>query len=247
MKLKLAQVEKKIGHTFNDQDTLREALTHSSHSYEEQGRDGRDNEVLEFLGDSVIGLAAADFLQSSYPGMSEGELSKFKALVTSTACLASFAEKIKLDKALLLGRGEEKSGGRKKKTLLAGVFEAVVGAIYRDGGYEPARSFVKPFLEAALKKLKSQPCLINNYKSALQESLQKDDLPAPVYRTVAAAGPHHQRVFLVEVSCADGKTARAKGGSIKDAEQKAAQKALKGRLGRKMRSLPGEMFWLKKE
>jgi ribonuclease-3 len=247
MKIKLAQVEKKIGHTFNDRDTLREALTHSSYSYEKEGQGGRNNEVLEFLGDSVIGLAAADFLQSSYPEMREGELSKFKAMLTSTACLASFAEKLKLDKALLLGRGEEKSGGRKKKTLLAGVFEAVAGGIYRDSGYDPARRFVKPFLEAALKKLKSQACLINNYKSALQESLQKDDLPAPVYRTVAATGPHHRRVFLVEVSCADGRTARAKGGSIKDAEQKAAQKALKKRLGRKMRSLPGEMFWLKKE
>jgi len=226
MKLKLAQLEKKIGHAFRDQDLLREALSHSSYSYEKQEGALRDNEVLEFLGDSVVGLVAADFLLSSYPGLSEGELSKFKALVSSTACLASFAEKIKLDKALLLGRGEEKSGGRKKKTLLAGVFEAVVGAIYRDSGYEPAQRFVRPFLEAALKKLKSPACLVNNYKSALQESLQKDALPAPVYQTVAATGPQHRRIFLVEVCCADGRTARAKGSSIKDAEQKAAQKAL---------------------
>ncbi len=247
MKLKLAQVEKKIGRVFHGQETLREALTHSSYSYEKKGQEGRDNEVLEFLGDSVIGLVAADFLQASSPAWTEGELSKFKALVTSTACLASFAEKIKLDKALLLGRGEEKGGGRKKKTLLAGVFEAVVGAIYRDGGFEAARAFVQPFLETALKKIKTQSCLINNYKSALQESLQKDDLPAPTYRTVAASGPQHQRTFLVEVCWADGRTARAKGNSIKDAEQKAAQKALKERLGRRMRSLPGEMFWLKKD
>ncbi len=247
MKQNLSRVEKKIGHVFNNKSYLREALTHSSFAYERPGQGERDNEVLEFLGDSVIGLAAADILQAAHPGLSEGGLSKFKAMVTSTASLASFAEKIKLDKALLLGRGEEKSGGREKKTILAGVFEAVVGAIHRDAGFEQARAFVEPFMEAALKKVKSGACLINNYKSALQEILQKDNLPAPVYRTVTITGPPHQRVFLVEVLCAEGRPARAKGKSIKDAEQKAAQKALKERLGRKIRSLPGEMFWLKKD
>jgi ribonuclease-3 len=247
MKQNISKVEKKIGYVFKSKSYLRQALTHSSFAYEKPGQGEGDNEVLEFLGDSVIGLAAADLLQAAHPELSEGELSKFKAMVTSTASLATFARKIKLDKALLLGRGEEKSGGRKKITILADVFEAVAGAIYRDAGFDQARAFVGPFMEAALKKVKSGACLINNYKSALQEILQKDNLPPPLYRTVTVTGLPHQRVFVVEVLCAEGRPARAKGKSIKDAEQKAAQKALQERLGRKIRSLPGEMFWLKKD
>ena len=123
----------------------------------------------------------------------------------------------------------------------------MVGAIYRDAGFEESRNFLVPFLEEAFKKVKSGACLIDNYKSALQEILQKNNRPAPFYKTVAVTGPQHQRAFVVEVYCWDRLLARAKGNSIKDAEQKAAQKALKERLGRKMRALPGEMFWLKKD
>ncbi len=247
MKPNLSQIEKKAGHVFSRKDLLLEALTHSSYAYEKRGTSGRNNEILEFLGDSVIGLVTADTLLSLFPGHSEGELSKLKSLLTSTASLASFAEKIKLNKALLLGHGEEKSGGRKKNTLLAGVFEALAGAVYQDSGYQGARSFLRPFLDQALKKIQSGPGLVNNYKSALQEWLQKGSRPAPEYRTISSDGPQHRKVFVVEVFCGDKRLARAKGGSIKDAEQKAAQKALKDRLGRKMRALPGEIFWLKKD
>lgn len=222
-------------------------MTHSSYAYEKRGASDRNNEVLEFLGDSVIGLVTAEHLQKSFPEHGEGDLSKLKSLLTSTASLASFAEKIKLDKALLLGRGEEKSGGRKKKTILAGVFEALAGAVHLDGGFESARTFLLPFFEQSLKKIQAGRGRVDNYKSALQERLQRSGCPAPVYRTVSSAGPQHRRVFFVEVFCGDRRLARAKGGSIKDAEQKAAQKALRDSLGRKMRPLPGEMFWVKKE
>lgn len=247
MKLNLPQVEKRAGYVFAGKETLLEALTHSSYAYERQGAFPRDNEVLEFLGDSVVGLVAAEHLRSAFPGHREGELSKLKSLLTSTASLASFAEKIKLDKALLLGRGEEKCGGRKKKSILAGVFEALAGAVHLDGGYQNARAFVLPFLEQALKKIQAGRGEVDNYKSALQEWLQKSGRPTPGYRTVSSRGPQHRRIFIVEVNSGDEVLARAKGESIKDAEQKAAQKALKDRLGRKMRALPGEMFWLKKD
>lgn len=247
MKFNSAQVEKRAGYVFTRKESLREALTHSSCAYETGGREIRSNEVLEFLGDSVVGLIAADHLRSAFPESNEGELTKLKSLLTSTSALASFAEKLKLDKTVLLGRGEEKCGGRQKKTILAGVFEALAGAVYLDGGLSAARDFLLPHLEQGLKKIRAGAGRVDNYKSALQELLQKHDQPPPVYRTVSATGPQHSREFTVEVLCAGKRLARAKGGSIKDAEQKAAQKALKDRLGRKMRALPGEMFWLKKD
>jgi ribonuclease-3 len=246
MKINLPQVEKRAGTTFAAKEILLEALTHSSYAYENQGGAPRDNEILEFLGDSVIGLVAAEYLRSAFPGRREGELSKLKSLLTNTASLASFAESIKLDRALLLGRGEEKSGGRKKQKILAGVFEALAGAVHVDGGYQRARAFVLPFLERAMKTIRAGQGQVDNYKSALQEWLQKNGRPAPVYRLVSSRGPQHRREFIVEVISGEETLARSKGESIKDAEQGAAQKALKNRLGRKMRALPGEMFWLKK-
>jgi ribonuclease III len=213
--MKATRLENKIGYTFKNRDLLIQALTHSSYAYENRDAQSRDNEQLEFLGDSVVGIAAAEFLFFARPDLDEGELSKIKGSVTSTVALARFSEIIRLDKAVLLGRGEERCGGRKKASILAGAFEALMGAVYLDGG----RDAVKPILDAlfkdSLKRLRTGHVEINNSKSALQEYFQKDNLPAPVYRTVTEKGPDHQKVFVVEV-CHDGRPlAKAKGSSKK--------------------------------
>ena len=199
------------------------------------------------MGDSVLGLIIADFLYSTYIESSEGELSKLKSTAASTSALSSFAKKIKLHKYILLGKGEQKSGGREKKTILAGVFEAVVAAIYLDAGLEETRNFLLPFLESLFKKIKVKDFLINNYKSALQEYLQKENMPAPAYKIITSTGPDHKKSFVVEVLSEGSSLAKAKGHSKKIAEQKAAQKALKSLLGKKMRILTSDTFFLKRK
>lgn len=247
MKMNTLQFEKKIGYKFKNKDLLLQALTHSSYAYENQQYVESDNETLEFLGDSVLGLIIADYLYSTYPDLSEGELSKLKSTAGNTISLSSFSKKIKLDKNIRLGKGEEKSGGRKKKTILAGAFEALVAAIYLDGGLKEARNFLFSLLKALFKKIKVHHFLINNYKSALQEHLQKENLPAPVYKTITTTGPDHKKLFTVEVLFENIPLAKAKGSTKKNAEQKAAQKALKNFLGKKMKVLTSDTFLLKKK
>jgi ribonuclease-3 len=244
MKTNLDRLEKRLGYAFKDRGLLEKALTHSSFAFEKPG--AKDNELLEFLGDSVVGLAVAHHFYEAYPGLAEGELSKLKSTASSTLSLSEFAHKIKLDKAMLLGKGEEKSGGRRKRTILAGVFEAVVGAIYCDGGFEPARAFIARALAASFRPIR-EDFLINNFKSALQEAFQKEGLPSPSYRTVVEKGPAHDRTFVVELSARDRVLAKAKGHSRKAAEQAAAQKALKTMLGRKMKILTSETFIVAKK
>ena len=243
--MKATRLEKKIGYTFKNRDLLIQSLTHSSHAYENRDIQSRDNEQLEFLGDSVVGIAAAEFLFFARPDLDEGELSKIKASVTSTVALARFSEIIRLDKAVLLGRGEERCGGRKKASILAGVFEALMGAVYLDGGRDAVKPILDQLFQDSLKRLRTGPVEINNSKSALQEHFQKDNLPPPVYRTLTEKGPDHQKVFVVEV-CHDGRPlAKAKGSSKKCAEQNAAQAALKKIHGRKMKTLSPGAFLIK--
>lgn len=244
MKMNLERVEKKLGYVFKDRVLFERALTHSSFAFERPGV--KDNELLEFLGDSVVGLAVAHHFFAAYPGLAEGELSKLKSTASSTLSLSDFALKLKLDRALLLGRGEEKSGGRKKRTILAGVFEAVVGAVYLDGGFEEARSFVVGVLESSFRPIREE-FLINNFKSALQEKFQKEGLASPSYRTLVEKGPDHDKTFVVEVCAGERVLARSRGGSRKAAEQDAARKALKSILGRRMKVLTRESFIVAKK
>jgi len=239
-------LEKKIGITFRDRDLLQRALTHSSFAYEQQPLSPPDNEVLEFLGDSVVGLIIADFFCSAYPDSAEGDLSKFKSAAAGTLSLSQFARKVKLDKHILLGKGEERSGGRRKKTILADAFEALAGAVYLDQGYEAARKWIHSLLRESYKKTDDRKFLINNFKSALQEHFQKESLPAPEYRTVTSIGPDHRKAFTVEVYLGPYALARAKGSSIKNAEQRAARKALQSLMGEKMKVLSSETFLVKK-
>ena len=237
-------LEKRLNYRFKDQSLFQMALTHSSHAYETQDHP-LDNERLEFLGDSVVGLIAADFFYAMYPEANEGDLSKFKSSASSTVALADYARQIKLDEVIHLGKGEEKSGGRKKSTILAGSFEALIGAIYIDGGFDAARTVYERLLEGSYAKVKKQGHEINNYKSALQEFLQKEDLPAPQYRMVTAAGPDHRKEFVVEVIVNKTVLGRAKGPSRKVAEQKAAENVLKSFFGKRIKSLTPETFLFK--
>jgi ribonuclease-3 len=238
----LDRVEKAVGRAFRDRALLLRALTHSSHAYESDPEAPEDNEVLEFLGDSVVGLVAAEFALAAFPGRNEGELSKLKASATSTLALAKLAREIKLEKAIRLGRGEERSGGRKKVSILAGAFEALTGALYLDGGFEAARDFLRPLLGASLKAVRTETQTVNNSKSALQELCQKEGLGVPAYRLVSEKGPAHDRAFTVEVRLGDEVLAKAKGPSKKNAEQAAAGKVLKARFGRRLKKLSDEAF-----
>ncbi|HOW85286.1 MAG TPA: ribonuclease III [Candidatus Aminicenantes bacterium] len=236
------RLEKAAGYSFKDRAVLEKALTHSSYAFEARAAAPGDNEQLEFLGDSVVGLVAAEFFLRAFPERSEGELSKLKASSTSTLALAQLARAVKLDRAIRLGRGEEKSGGRKKVSILAGAFEALAGAIYLDGGFDAARAFISRSLGAASKPIKSDSQTINNAKSALQEICQKAGLAAPVYRLVGEKGPAHKRTFTVEVCLGEKVLARSKGASKKAAEQAAAEKALRSFFGRKIKRLSPEAF-----
>ncbi len=242
----VSELERELRYPFRRKELLLQALTHSSFAYESAEK-SRDNELMEFLGDSVVGLIAAAFFYESYPEVTEGDLSKLKSSATSTIALAEFARQIGLDRFMRVGRGEEKSGGRKKESILAGTFEAVVGAIFLDGGYEAARDFYLHILRGSFRKIKDEDQIdINNYKSALQEFLQKEDLPAPHYKTLKSTGPDHKREFVVEVFVNKTPLAKASGPSRKAAELKAAEKALKSFFGRKIKALTQETFIFKK-
>jgi ribonuclease-3 len=245
--MKSERLEKAIGYSFKDPALLARALTHSSYAYETRPDSPEDNERLEFLGDSVIGLTTAEFCMSAFPGRNEGELSKLKASATSTLALSQLAKSVKLDKAILLGRGEEKSGGRKKISILAGSFEALAGAVFLDGGFDAARRFVRGLLQSSLRPIRSETLTVNNSKSALQEICQKAGLAAPDYRLVSEKGPAHCRTFLVEVLLGEKALAKAKGGSKKSAEQAAAEKALRSLLGRKLKRISSEAFVIEAE
>jgi len=247
IKNKLIGFEKKIGYEFNNKEILYQALTHRSYAYENQEDSSNDNEVLEFLGDSVLGLILAKHLCSAYPELSEGELSKLKSTAGSTTALFYFAKKIKLDKYIFLGKGEEKSGGRKKRSILAGAFEAVIAALYLDGGMEKAEMLVLPHMEFLFKKINLNDFFVNNYKSALQEYLQKENNISPVYKIITTKGPDHKKIFIVKVFAQSKQLAKAKGSSKKEAEMKAAQKALKSLLKKKFKTFTEDTFLLKKK
>lgn len=244
---KIQRLEKKIGYSFKDRNLAKTALTHSSFAYEHQNENIQDNEVLEFLGDSVLGLVIARYLFENYPHLDEGDLSKLKSAAASTNSLSCFARNIRLDTKIILGKGEKQSEGYKKKTILAGAFEALVAAIYLDGGMEKAAEFITPHLKKLFKKLHVENFSVENYKSALQEYFQRDRLPSPSYKTVDTKGPEHKKSFTVEVYLENNFLARGRGSSKKEAEQKAAQKALKKILGKRIKSLNEDIFIIKRK
>ncbi len=229
MSANLAQLENLIGHKFQDIKFLERALTHRSWAYEnlpgasdEQVRD-TENESMEFLGDSVLGLVIAERLYSSHPKASEGDLTLMKHHLVSTATLAQIAEQLNIGGFMRVGRGEEKTGGRKKQALLANTLEAVIASVFLDQGYVAARVFIGRIFADELKT--ATPKNSVDYKTLLQELLQGEKLPAPVYNVTKTDGPPHDRTFSVEARWENGK-ARGVGNSIKAAEMMAASEAV---------------------
>jgi ribonuclease-3 len=224
-----AKLETLIGHRFANPKLLERALTHRSWAYEnlpgepdERVRE-MENESLEFVGDSVLGLVIAEKLFEAHPDSNEGGLTLMKHSLVSTATLARIAEGLDLGAFLRVGRGEEKTGGRKKQALLANTLEAVIAAVFLDGGYSAARVFIGRAFGEEMKRATPKNSL--DYKTMLQERLQAAKMSAPSYSVVKTIGPPHSRTFEIEAEWQTGRT-RAEGNSIKAAEMKAAEQAL---------------------
>ena len=219
-------LQQAIAYRFRDRGLLEHAMTHTSRANEDVSGGVADNESMEFLGDAVLGFVVADLLFRDFPRFDEGQKSKIKASVVSTATLARQAERLQLGDHLLLGRGEEKTGGRRKQALLADTYEALIAAIYLDGGIEQARAFIVRELAPLLDEVRRDGVTGQDYKSALQELLQSRDLPLPDYRLVGSHGPDHRKLFEIEVGVRGEPLASATGASKKEAEQAAAKEAL---------------------
>lgn len=225
----LKNFQEVIGYQFREPQLLLEALTHSSY-IQENSVSGRDNERMEFLGDAVLNLLVSVRLADTFPEFEEGDLSRARASLVATTHLAKVAARLDLGDYLRLGRGEEKTGGRAKKALLVDALEAVLAAIYRDGGLEPAGEFVERFILPSDLKANSDDLFSIDYKSALQEHLQAERLGMAAYRVVSECGPEHRKTFTIEVSLGPGLLAKGSGESKKSAEQQAAKIMLE-RLG----------------
>ncbi len=231
MRAEMASLESRIDYRFTEAELLRRALVHSSLANESRTGAGSpltDNEQLEFLGDSVLGFLIAEALVRRFPEYREGELSRLKAHLVSAAHLHGVARRLDLGSYLELGRSEEMSGGRMKKTLLVDGLEAVIAAIYLDGGLDAARCFINgyvldaPFAGDEDAGTDIQPA-ITNFKSALQELAQSRKLPQPKYSIVRERGPEHSKMFTVEVRVGKDWSGQADGRTKKIAAQRAAR------------------------
>ncbi|RMG92956.1 MAG: ribonuclease III [Candidatus Dadabacteria bacterium] len=220
----LRDLEEALGYLFETPDLLDQALTHKSYA-NERGSGIRDNERLEFLGDAVLDLVVSHLLYDLRPPLTEGKMSKVRAFLVSEPSLAEVARSFGLGRYLLLGKGEEQTGGREKPSILSGAFEALVAAIYLDGGFDLAREFVdavfRPLLEA-----EGPGGLDRDFKTRLQEHCQGRYGTAPTYRLVGEWGPDHDKTFEVEIRLGNRVLGRGRGRSKKEAEQRAAQGAL---------------------
>ena len=217
----ITPLEKRIGYVFANVQLKKRALTHKSWANEQNNH--FHNERLEFLGDAVLDLCVSDLLMQKYPRANEGDLSKMRASLVNTLDLAEVALSLSLDKELKLGISEMKDKGQLKPRLLACVLEALVGAVYLDGGYPPCKKLVKKLV---WKQIKKGP-VNRDYKSMLQEVVQKKFQRIPLYNMVAVKGPQHQKIFIMEVRLEQKVLGQGKGKSKKEATQVAAQEALK--------------------
>ena len=221
----LASLETTIGRSFTSRSLLVDALTHRSYVYEHAASDVVSNERLEFLGDAVLSTIASDLLYRRFPRASEGELTDLRASLVRASTLAALARELQLGPYLRLGRGEEATGGRSRDLLLARAMEAVIGAVYLDGGMRATRSFLEPRLVAELGRVTSRRHLKDD-KSLLQEVAQAQLGITPTYRLAGQSGPSHERTFSVEVLLGDRVAGHGEGSSKRQAEQAAARMAL---------------------
>ena len=222
----LPALEAELGHAFRNRVLLTRALTHKSWAFENNLNDPQgNNEQFEFLGDSILGFLTSEHLVAELPGSSEGSLSQLKAGLVSSAHLYQIARELDLGRFLILGRGEELSGGRSKTAILANTVEALIAAIYLDGGLEPVRQFVVNRIIGKAPSPGYAEDRLTNYKSALQELARVKNLPQPNYKTIEEHGPEHAKTFVVEVRVGR-QSSRAEGMSKKSAGQSAARLVL---------------------
>ncbi len=220
--LEVEELERRLGYRFRSRALLEQALTHSSGAHE-QGDVSLGNERLEFLGDAVLGLLIAEALMELRPDVPEGGLSRARASLVNGRALAVRARALHLDLGMRLGRGERLSGGPRKISILANVFEALLGAMFLDGGLEPVREFVRREFTEALERADRGG---DDPKTRLQELLQRQGQSLPVYEVLATSGPDHERRFEVGVRLEGDLVAQASGASKRAAEQAAARRAL---------------------
>ena len=220
----LAELQQKIGYQFRNPALLQKALTHSSYANERK-KHGKNNERLEFLGDSVLSVIVAKHLFLTYKNIPEGELTKLRASLVCEKALDVFAARLSLGDYLKLGRGEEMTGGRQRPSILADAFEAVIAALYLDGGYEVAQKFVLSFIPKDLDI--HQVGQLADYKTALQEIIQQNREEKVEYQMEAERGPDHAKVFTAVVLLNSNIIGRGEGSSKKQAEQNAAREALR--------------------
>lgn len=215
----------KIGYTFKDKGLLEQAFTHRSYLNENRDAAREHNERLEFLGDAVLELVVTEFLYSKYPQKPEGELTAVRAALVNTVSISEAAMQLGINDHLLLSRGESKDTGRARNIILANAFEALIGAIYLDGGYEPAKQFIANQLFHKTEEVVEKR-LWQDAKSRLQELSQEKLKATPSYELLGHSGPDHDRTFTVAVYLGEEKAAQGEGRSKQEAEQQAAQNAL---------------------
>ncbi len=220
-KYSIDKLEERIGYVFQDRDLLRQALTHSSYANERKINKVKDYERIEFLGDAVLEMISSEYLYNSRSEMSEGQLTRTRAAMVCEPSLAACARDLSLDRYILLGKGEEMTGGRSRDSIISDVMEALIGAVYLDGGFERAREFIHRFVLSDLE----DKALFYDAKSILQEEMQKDGGDIR-YVLVGESGPEHDKSFFVEVYQGDVLLGSGSGHNKKAAQQKAAYEAL---------------------
>lgn len=217
------KLEEAIGYRFNDRKLIMQALSHSSYANEKK-RPGGSNERLEFLGDSVLSIVVSEYLYTHLTSVAEGDLTKLRASLVCEKSLHVFAQQINLGDYLLLGKGEENTGGRERPSILADAFEAVIAAVYLDGGMEAAKKHILRFMPQDIENRKTP--VFRDFKTVLQEVVQMNPEEKVEYVLIGAEGPDHNKRFVVEVCLNDQVIGRGKGRSKKEAEQLAAREAL---------------------
>ncbi|MDP4093500.1 MAG: ribonuclease III [Bacillota bacterium] len=221
----IQQFEETIGYTFKDKRNIILALTHSSFANELKSKDIVSNERLEFLGDSVLSIVTSEFIYKNCTNQAEGEMTKLRASIVCEASLVICANKIELGKYLLLGKGEELTGGRTRTSILSDAFEAVIGAVYLDGGIISARKFINRHMSLLLNNSAKVSGFVD-YKTQFQELVQKQGEKRISYEIVEQKGPDHNKIFVVQVRIGDNVMGKGEGKSKKAAEQSAAEAAI---------------------
>lgn len=219
----MEQLEKNLKYTFKNKELLRNALAHSSYANEKKGT-VTSNERLEFLGDSVLSIIVSDYIYKNFPNLPEGRLTRIRASLVCEKSLCEFSKQLKVGDYILLGKGERANGGNERPSILADAFEAILAAVYLDGGMEPARRHVLRFVKNELSHLENEN--FKDYKTELQEIIQRNKEEQLTYVLTGETGPDHDKCFTVEVHLNSNVIGTGEGHSKKNAEQAAARKAL---------------------